>query len=83
MKDEFCPKGHPITCVGSNSLYSPYHYCEKCDSIYVSKLEQVRTGDLSMFSDPQKRMNEMKEFAKFLAARQKVTKEDLKKLGYI
>ena len=83
MNDEFCPKGHPITSVGSNSLYAPYHFCEKCDSIYISKLKEVRTGDLSMFSDPQKRMREMKEFAKFLAARQKVTKEDLKRLGYI
>lgn len=83
MNHEFCPKGHPITSVGSNLLYAPYHYCEECDSIYISKLEEVRTGDFSMFSNPQKRMREMKEFAKFLAARQKVTKEDLKRLGYI
>jgi len=38
---------------------------------------------LSGVSDPQKRLEATKSFARFLEAKSKVTKEDLEKLGYL
>ena len=78
----FCPLGHSWIFVGSTTLYSDYYYCPKCDKIYSPTVREVTEDEVSeQFIS--KRYDQMKEYALILKAKERVTKGDLIKLGYI
>lgn len=82
INNEFCPRGHKWIFIGSSLLYSGYYYCPKCDKIYKPTVREVTKEEIeNNFNN--RRYNEMKDLAKYIEARKKVTKNDLKKLGYL
>lgn len=83
MEDVYSPEGHPLVEVHSNLLWQPYWYCPETGKCYYAKLQEVTVEILGSFSEPEQRLDDMRDLGKLIAAKAKVTKEDLKTLGYL
>jgi hypothetical protein len=80
--DEFCPCGDKWTKVNATNHFSTYYYCQKCDKIFVPTFKEVKQQYFDKNYSSGKRQF-LVDLAKFFDAKSKVTKEDLKKLGYL
>ncbi len=79
---EYCPEGHKHIFLPASLLFEDCYYCKYCDEILHIKL--VKTGReffKEHFSGD--RFEEIKQQALMQEARQKVTKDDLIKLGLL
>jgi len=82
IDDRFCPKGHSWVRVNSSFIFSDCYYCEKCDKIYQPTVKEVsKKWFKNNFNSD--RFEEIKQLALIIKAKEKVTKEDLQKLGYL
>ena len=72
IDDEFCPEGHEWIKASSH-ISRHYYYCENCDKIYVPAVTEYKG----------RKKEELIETAKIFAAKEKVSYNDLKKLGYV
>lgn len=82
LNDKYCPRGHNWIRVPSSLLFSDCYYCEACDKIFEPTVKEVtkKWFEKNFHSD---RFNEIKDLAKLIEAKNKVTKADLIKLGYL
>ena len=81
-KEDYCPKcDNELTYIPSSLLFGECYYCEYCDTFYRNTLTPVSDQSFSIFSTD--RRNELKNLAKVIIAKSKVTKEDLITLGYL
>ncbi|MCX6217646.1 hypothetical protein [Spirosoma sp.] len=77
-----CPQGHQHIFLPESLLFEDCYYCPTCDEIYHVKL--VKTGReffAQHFSTD--RFQELKDRALMQQARQKVSRDDLIKLGIL
>lgn len=63
-------------------MFSDYYYCEKCDKIFAPTVEE-KTKEWFEENYITNRRTELINLARIVKARAKVTKSDLKKLGYL
>lgn len=75
----YCPKEHEWTTVGISLLSGPYAYCPECDKIYVFRPIELKKNEVEITG----RHEEMKELAKIVAAKKRVTKTQLIQLGLL
>lgn len=82
MKEpKYSPQGNKLIAVKNTVLFSDCYYCPSEDKIYEETLTEVRRERFSNFSSD--RFEEIKQLALIKEARNKVSKTDLKKLGYL
>lgn len=81
MRDLYSPDGNELIEVFNTTLFSDCWFCPKEDKVYVQKLTEVPKQHFkeNYYTN---RFEQIKRFALIQKARQKVTKEDLIKLGY-
>jgi hypothetical protein len=82
IDDRFCPCGNKWIFIPASLSFGDYYYCEKCDKIFVPTVEE-RTKEWFEKNYRTDRLCELKNLARIVEARAKVTKDDLKRLGYI
>ena len=75
MEDRYCPCGNSWIRVPKSTLFGDCYYCPDCDKIYQPLIVDVSKN----FSS--ERFKQIKNLALIFDARQKVSKEDLIKLG--
>ena len=82
MNNEVCPKGHNVTRVFNTVLYADCYFCHECDKVYeLTATEVTKEYFKKMFNSD--RFNEIKQYAKIVDAKKRVTMDDLIKLGYL
>ena len=82
IRDDYCPEGHGSWLfVPSSTLYSDYYWCKECNLFYVPTVKAKTAEEVNKEFFGTNRAQELKEYAEFLAARKRVTKEQLKQLG--
>lgn len=82
MKDKYCPQGHRWIFVSNTMLYSDFYYCPECDKIYEPTVRELTKKEVNeQFSSD--RYAKMKDYANILKAKDLVTPDDLRKLGYL
>lgn len=81
MSKLYSPDGNELIEVFNTTLFADCYYCPKEDVIFIEKLVEVSK---QYFKDNfyTNRFEDIKRFALLKEAKQKVTKEDLIKLGY-
>ena len=78
----YSPKGNYLIEVFNTTLFEDCYYCPVEDKIFVLKLKELKKEYFNkFFSSP--RFNQIKTLALIKEAKNKVTKEDLIKLGYL
>ena len=82
LDDKFCPNGHEWQFVDGSLLYGPYYYCSICDKFWTPTVKEISREEINkdFLSD---RAKEMEGYARTLAAKQRVTRKDLIKLGLL
>lgn len=82
INDTYCPKGHKWIFVPSSLLFSDCYYCKACDKIYQPTVKEVtkKYFEENFNTD---RFNDIKEFAEFIEAKEKIRREHLVKLGLL
>lgn len=78
----YSPDGNELIEVFNTTLFADCYYCPKEDKIYVEKLSEV-TKDYFKEQFYTNRFEQIKQYALIKKAKEKVTKEDLIKLGYL
>jgi len=82
MNDDYCNCGERWTKVFNTTLYSDCYYCHACDKIYELQAVEVPKAKLEvMYSSD--RFSDIRNLAKIIEAKKKVTPDDLVKLGYL
>ena len=82
MEKKYCPEGHLWIEAKNTGLYLDYYFCPECNEIYtLSPVKRSKEEINRNFCSD--RHTEMIQYAKNIQAIEKVTFEDLKKLGYL
>jgi len=82
MNDEFCICGERWIKVFNTLMHSDCYYCPSCDKIYEPTVREITRDALAVMYIPDK-FDQIKRFALRKDALNKVTYNDLKRLGYI
>lgn len=81
MKNIYSPDGNELIEVFNTTLFSDCYYCPKEDKIYANKLVEI-TLEYFHNNFMTDRFEDIKQLALLKKAKEKVTKDDLIKLGY-
>jgi hypothetical protein len=82
IDDRFCPKGHKWIRHNASLLFSDCYYCKDCDKIFIPTVKEL-TKEWFEKNYNSRRFEEIKQDCFRSEAMNKVTKDDLVKLGYL
>jgi hypothetical protein len=82
MNDKYCPCGNNWTKLPDNLTFQECYYCGSCDKVFIPTVKEL-TKEWFKEHYNSDRFSEIKELAKIIEARKKITKEQLIKLGLL
>lgn len=82
IDDKYCPEGHKWTFCPSSLMFRDCYYCKNCDKVYGIRFLEITKKWFSEHYNSDRR-SDIIHYAEMIDAREKVTNEDLIKLGYL